>query len=100
MPAANYDELKAAISARFPSMSRQLQAIARFALERPNDLALGTVALIVLVMGWDTLSRATGREVEPGFMGDVLKSARDDGALWLLTDNSAGRILRVTPAAK
>ena len=23
-----------------------------------------------------------------------------DGALWLLTDNSAGRILRVTPAAK
>ena len=23
-----------------------------------------------------------------------------DGALWLLTDNSAGRILRVSPAAK
>jgi len=23
-----------------------------------------------------------------------------DGALWLLTDNSAGRILRVTPAGK
>ena len=23
-----------------------------------------------------------------------------DGALWLLTDNSAGRILRVVPAAK
>ena len=35
-------------------------------------------------MGWDVLSRATGREVEPGFMGDVLKSARADGALWLL----------------
>jgi membrane protease YdiL (CAAX protease family) len=35
-------------------------------------------------MGWDLLSRAVGREVEPGFMGDVLKSARADGALWLL----------------
>ena len=35
-------------------------------------------------MGWDLVSRATGREVEPGFMGDVLKSARADGALWLL----------------
>ena len=35
-------------------------------------------------MGWDLLSRATGREVAPGFMGDVLKSAQADGALWLL----------------
>ncbi len=49
-----------------------------------TDLAIGVVALFVLVMGWDALSRATGREVEPGFMGDVLKTARDDGALWLL----------------
>jgi membrane protease YdiL (CAAX protease family) len=49
-----------------------------------TNLLIGVVALIVLVMGWDALSRATGREVEPGFMGDVLKSARDDGALWLL----------------
>ena len=48
------------------------------------NLAIGVVALFVLVMGWDAVSRATGREVEPGFMGDVLKSARDDGALWLL----------------
>ncbi|HLJ00833.1 MAG TPA: type II CAAX endopeptidase family protein [Bradyrhizobium sp.] len=47
-------------------------------------LAIGVVALFALVMGWDALSRATGREVEPGFMGEVLKSARDDGALWLL----------------
>jgi membrane protease YdiL (CAAX protease family) len=45
---------------------------------------IGAVALGVVVMGWDLLSRATGREVEPGFMGDVLKSARADGALWLL----------------
>jgi membrane protease YdiL (CAAX protease family) len=48
------------------------------------NLAIGVVALIVLVMGWDLLSRATGREVAPGFMGDVLKSAQADGALWLL----------------
>ena len=45
---------------------------------------IGVVTLVVLVMGWDMLSRATGREVEPGFMGEVLKSARADGALWLL----------------
>jgi uncharacterized protein len=49
-----------------------------------TDLLIGVVALGVLVMGWDALSRATGREVEPGFMGEVLKSAREDGALWLL----------------
>src|SRR6267154_2049352 len=49
-----------------------------------TDLAIGAVALIVLVMGWDLLSRATGREVTPGFMGEVLQSARADGALWLL----------------
>ena len=51
MPAANYDELKTAISARYPTMSRQLQAIARFALERPNDLALGTVAVTAEAAG-------------------------------------------------
>jgi uncharacterized protein len=49
-----------------------------------RGLVIGVVALFVLVMGWDFVSRATGREVEPGFMGDVLKSARADGALWLL----------------
>jgi membrane protease YdiL (CAAX protease family) len=45
---------------------------------------IGAIALGVVVMGWDLVSRATGREVEPGFMADVLKSARADGALWLL----------------
>ena len=49
-----------------------------------TNLLIGAIALSVLVMGWDLLSRATGREVEPGFMGDVLKSASADGALWLL----------------
>src|SRR5437660_9817426 len=48
------------------------------------DLAIGAVALIVLVMGWDLLSRAAGREISPGFMGEVLNSARADGSLWLL----------------
>jgi uncharacterized protein len=48
------------------------------------SLGIGVVALFVLVMGWDALSRTTGREVEPGFMGDVLKAARADNALWLL----------------
>src|SRR6202163_1924302 len=49
-----------------------------------TNLLIGAIALFVLVMGWDLLSRATGREVQPGFMGEVLKSARADGALWLL----------------
>jgi membrane protease YdiL (CAAX protease family) len=49
-----------------------------------TNLLIGVAALFVLVMGWDLLSRATGREVAPGFMGEVLESARADGALWLL----------------
>jgi membrane protease YdiL (CAAX protease family) len=48
------------------------------------DLAIGIVALIVLIVGWDLLSRMLGREISPGFMVDVLKSAQADGALWLL----------------
>src|SRR4051812_16647448 len=49
-----------------------------------RDLAIGIVALIVLVVGWDLLSRMLGREISPGFMVDVLKSAQADGTLWLL----------------
>jgi uncharacterized protein len=49
-----------------------------------TNFLIGAIALGVVVMGWDLLSRATGREVEPGFMGEVLKSARADGALWLV----------------
>ncbi len=48
------------------------------------NFLIGAVALAVLVMGWDAVSRAMGHEVTPGFMGDVLQSARTDGALWLL----------------
>ena len=42
--ATDYDELQAEIGRRFPGLSRQLQRIARFALERPQDVALDTVA--------------------------------------------------------
>jgi membrane protease YdiL (CAAX protease family) len=49
-----------------------------------SNLAIGVVAMIVLVMGWDLLSRAAGRDATPGFMMEVLKSAQADGALWLL----------------
>lgn len=49
-----------------------------------QNFLIGAVSLAVLVGGWDLLSRALGREVQPGFMGDVLKSAQADGALWLL----------------
>ena len=43
---STYEELKDAIAAAFPRLSPQLQQIARFALERPNELALGTVATV------------------------------------------------------
>ena len=42
--ATSYDELKDAIGRAYPGMSKQLQRIARFALEKPHDLALSTVA--------------------------------------------------------
>jgi len=45
---------------------------------------IGLAALVALVMGWDLVSRALGREVQPGFMGDVLKSAQAEGSVWLL----------------
>ncbi len=44
--ATSYDKLKGAISQAYPDLSGQLQRIARFALERPNEFALGTVAVI------------------------------------------------------
>lgn len=52
-----YDELKDVISRTYPGMSKQLQRIARFALEQPHDMALGTVA---------TVAEAT--EVQPSAM--------------------------------
>jgi membrane protease YdiL (CAAX protease family) len=49
-----------------------------------RNFAFGIAALALLVGCWDLLSRALGREVTPGFMGEVMKSAQADGALWLL----------------
>ena len=49
-----------------------------------RNFFVGVAAMAILVGGWDLLSRALGREVTPGFMGEVLKSAQADGALWLL----------------
>jgi len=55
---------------------------------RPKNLAknflIGIAGLVAVIAIWEVLSRLTGRESEPGFMVDVLKSARDDGALLLL----------------
>jgi len=41
-----FNELKDAISENYPKLSRQLQKIARFVLEYPEDMALETVAVI------------------------------------------------------
>jgi uncharacterized protein len=49
-----------------------------------KNVALAVGALVVLITAWDLLSRALGREIQPGFMGDVLKAAQAEGALWLL----------------
>jgi membrane protease YdiL (CAAX protease family) len=49
-----------------------------------KTLFVGIAMLVVLVMSWDLVSRGLGREIQPGFMGDVLKSAQADGAVWLL----------------
>jgi uncharacterized protein len=56
------------------------------ALRSPSwkEALIGAVGLFVLVMGWEFLSRVTGREAASDFMVDVLKSAQSDGALWLL----------------
>jgi membrane protease YdiL (CAAX protease family) len=49
-----------------------------------KNLMIGVIGLVVVIGGWDLTSRVIGHEVEPGFMLDVLKSAQNDGALWLL----------------
>lgn len=55
--ADSYSQLKDAITVAYPGMSKQLQRIARFVLERPNELALGTVAAV-----------AEATEVQPSAM--------------------------------
>jgi DNA-binding MurR/RpiR family transcriptional regulator len=48
---ATYEELKDAISREYPRLSKQLQRIARFALDKPHDLALNTVAASAGALG-------------------------------------------------
>lgn len=47
-------------------------------------LATGVASMVLLMVVWEIISRAAGRESSPGFMIEVLKTARADGALWLL----------------
>ena len=71
--------LPAALGAMWIATRRSRTPFADYlALRWPSwrHLAIGIVALVVLVGGWDLLSRALGREVAPGFMVDVLKSAQ------------------------
>ena len=49
-----------------------------------KDFLIGAGGLVVLVMGWEFLSRVTGRASSPDFMVDVMKSAQGDSALWLV----------------
>jgi hypothetical protein len=49
-----------------------------------GNVVIGVVGLVVLVEGWDLLSHAIGHEATPGFMIDVMNSARSAGALWLM----------------
>ncbi len=50
-PPATPSALLAAIAARFPDLSKRLQQIARFSLDNPNEMALGTVATIAKETG-------------------------------------------------
>ena len=49
--ARSYDELKGSLSRLYPGMSPQLQRIATFALEHPQDMALDTVAALARGVG-------------------------------------------------
>jgi membrane protease YdiL (CAAX protease family) len=49
-----------------------------------KNVVLGIVSLVVLVLAWEFVATFTGKQSSPDFMQDVLKSARANGALWLL----------------
>ena len=48
------------------------------------NLLFGVIGLFVLVMVWEPVARAVGHDSSPEFMIGVVKSAQDDGTLWLL----------------
>lgn len=66
--AATYEELKEAISRAYPTMSPQLQRLSRYALDKPHDLALGTVAGV-----------AQANEVQPSSMIRFARALGFDG---------------------
>src|SRR5688572_13674385 len=66
--AQDYDQLQAEITRRFPGLSPQLQRIARFTLERPQDVALDTVA-----------AAAAKAEVQPSAMVRFAQALGFDG---------------------
>lgn len=49
--ASSFEEFVDALSEAFPRLSRQLQQIAQFALEHPDEVALGTVATVAEAAG-------------------------------------------------
>src|SRR6187402_1963803 len=67
-PATTYEELKETIAAAYPRLSPQLQRLSRFALEKPHDLALGTVAAV-----------AQANEVQPSSMIRFARALGFDG---------------------
>ena len=66
--ATTYDELKEAISRAYPTLSPQLQRLSRYALDKPHDLALGTVAAV-----------AQANEVQPSSMIRFARALGFDG---------------------
>jgi membrane protease YdiL (CAAX protease family) len=49
-----------------------------------RQFLLGAAGLLLTVMAWEVVSRSLGREATPGFMSDLLKSGRENGAAVLL----------------
>jgi glucose/arabinose dehydrogenase len=64
-----------------------------------GNLFIGGLATRILVRLELNGEKVTKEERLLGQLGERIRDVRNgpDGALWLLTDNSAGRILRVTP---
>jgi membrane protease YdiL (CAAX protease family) len=49
-----------------------------------RNLLIGVAGLIVVIVAWDLVGRALGRDATPSFMLEVLKSAQADHTVWLL----------------
>ncbi|GGI25059.1 abortive infection protein [Bradyrhizobium guangdongense] len=49
-----------------------------------RQFLLGAAGLLLTVLAWEVVSRSLGREATPGFMTNLLKSGRDNGAALLM----------------